>query len=454
MDFQKAVAISGKVYNFLKKINMQSYFKPDKIIDKYYPEVLSRLQTYSSCAKIAITSTNGKRTMASFLNKIIKENNQTIITNISNNADKTPVLTSILIELFKNDSIRDYYTMTFDEIELANYFSSMKFDYLVLNNIFYDQRDMLECIEKRRFIQNAIMLNSKLNLVVNADDAFLFEIDEIKNDTILNKKRKKILYGFNNVEFYNNADCLGQRSDILKCPNCGCDLIFDKHFYSHLGHYNCECGFRRPKPDVEADVTIFPNYLFLNVFYNGEKYAFKMPVGDLYNAYNALGAIALALQLNISRKTIASALEKYTPLKNRNELITNDNKNIKIKLTKNATSLSENLRELYYTKNYKVVFCLDDKEQDGIDTSWIWDSNFSALKGFENKIFVAGNRFDDMALRIKYAGVNPSLIVMDQTISHAIECCRWDLDDNENMLIITTPSLINCVEAAVKKCLQ
>ncbi len=454
MDFQKAVTISGNIYNFLKKFNLQDYFQLDKIIYNRYPEILSRLQTYSSNAKIAISSTNGKRITASFLNRIIEENNQTAISNIECGIKKMPVSTSIILEIAKNQQARDYYTMIFDEYELSQYFNSIRFDYLLLSNLFYDNRDLITREDKRKYIQNAIILNSKLNLVVNADDACLFEIDEIKNDTILSKKRRKILFGFNNIEFYNNAVDLGQRNDVLKCPNCGCDLVYDKHFYSHLGHYNCACGFRRPKPDIEADASIFPNYLFLNVFYKGEKYAFKAPVGDLYNAYNALGAIAVALELNIPRKIIAAALENYTPLKNRNELITIKNKNIKIKLTKNPVSLSENLRELYYTKNYKVVFCLNDMPEDGIDTSWIWDSNFSALKGFENKVFVSGNRFDDMALRLKYAGVNPSLIVMDQLVSHAVECCFWDLEENENMLIISTPSLIKDVEAAVKKCLQ
>lgn len=454
MDFQKAITISGKIYDFLKKVNLEGYFNLDQIIDDRYPELLSRIQAYCSNAKIAITATNGKRITASFLRRIIEENNQTLISNLEQDIKKMPVLTSIVLELAKNQDKHNYYTMIFDEYELASYFNSMKFDYLLLNNLFYDNKDLVSYKEKRKYIQSAVMLNSKLNLVVNADDACLFEIDEIKNDTILSKKRKKILFGFNNIEFYNNAVDLGQRNDILKCPNCGCDLVFDKHFYSHLGHYNCACGFRRPKPDIEADATVFPNYLFLNVFYKDEKYAFKMPVGDLYNAYNALGAIAVALELNIPRKTIALALEKYNPIKNRNELITINNKSIKIKLTKNPTSLSENLRELYYTKNYKVVFCLNDTVSDGIDTSWIWDSDFSALKGFENKIFVSGNRFDDLALRLKYAGVNPSLIIMDQAISHAVQCCFWDLEDGENMLIISTPSLIGDVESAIKKCLQ
>ena len=147
-------------------------------------------------------------------------------------------------------------------------------------------------------------------------------------------------------------------------------------------------------------------------------------------------------------------MPRHVKITHRDEVVDCKGKNIKIKVAKNPTSLSENLRELYYTKNYKVVFCLNDTKHDGIDTSWIWDANFKALERFENKVFVTGNRFDDMALRLKYAKVNPSLIVMDQSINHAIECCFWDLEEGENMLIITTPSLVNDVKSAIKKCLQ
>ena len=454
MDFQKALTISGKIYEFLKKFNLEGYFKIDDILDNYYPQILSRLQNYSNIAKVSICSTNGKKTLTTILNKIIETNNQTTFSNVNQKAQKNPILTSIILELNKSDENRDYYTMAFDEYELCAYFNSMKFDYLLLNNILYDHKDLISCEEKRKFIQNAIILNSKLNLVVNADDVYLYDIDTIKNDTILNKRRKKLLYGFNNIEFYNDANDLGQRNDVIKCPNCGCDLAFDKHFYSHLGHYNCDCGFRRPKPDIEAEATIFPNYLFLNVFYKEEKYAFKLPIGGLHNAYNALGAIAMAFELDIARKVISLACENYTPLELRDEIIEHKGKNIKIKMVKNPVSLSENLRELYYTKNNKLVFCLNDAPIDGVDTSWIWDANFSALSGFENKIFVCGNRFDDMALRLKYSGVNPTLIVMDQSISHAIECCFWDLDEGESMFIITTESIVNEVKNSIKKCLQ
>ena len=70
--------------------------------------------------------------------------------------------------------------------------------------------------EKREKIQNALVLNSKLKLIINADEPMFDKIDEIKNDTILNKKRSKFYYGFNNIEYGDKASLMEQSNDILK----------------------------------------------------------------------------------------------------------------------------------------------------------------------------------------------------------------------------------------------
>ena len=103
MNFQKAITISGKIYNLLERLNLQGYFQLDKFIDNYYPQVLSRLQTYCDISKIAVCSTNGKKTLISILNEIIQENNQTIISNVDKNANKNAILTSIVLELAKKE---------------------------------------------------------------------------------------------------------------------------------------------------------------------------------------------------------------------------------------------------------------------------------------------------------------------------------------------------------------
>ena len=56
-----------------------------------------------------------------------------------------------------------------------------------------------------------------------------------------------------------------------------------------------------------------------------------------------------------------------------------------------------------------------------------------------------------MALRLKYANVNPYLIVMEGSIKNAIQCCYWDLEKNETMLILATPSSIESIYEILKK---
>ena len=446
MDFNKVLNLTAKVYKLLEKFNYENILPIDNVVYNALPEVLSRLQTYSKIAKIAISSTNGKKTTTHILNQILNANENSYITNVTENAKLYPPITSIILELSQyykySDYFKDYYTMALDEFELAGYFTSIKFDYLLLNNLFNDQRDFCTLEEKRKTIQDALILNSDCTLIINADEPMFYHLDEKDKELITLKKMNKVFYGFTKIDVQDDEEFI-QKNDFLKCPICSCKLDYKKRYYSHIGQYDCECGFRRPELDISAEAKIFSDYSFLNVFYKDNKYVFKIPLGGVYNAYNALSAVALALTLGIERKVIAHALENYKRISARDEILKYEDKEIKIKVVKNPTSLSEALRELWGSKNIKAVFALNDELVDGDDTSWIWDSNFNSLKYFENRIYVCSNRVDDMTLRIKYAGVNPSLISMDTSVKNSVKCCFYELEKNERMIIFTTPSLVD-----------
>ena len=36
------------------------------------------------------------------------------------------------------------------------------------------------------------------------------------------------------------------------CPNCGRLLQYDYIHYNQIGHYHCECGFKREEPTYEV----------------------------------------------------------------------------------------------------------------------------------------------------------------------------------------------------------
>lgn len=454
MNFNFAITLINSIYEVSKKINPNILNSIDRIIDLKYPQIIARINNYCDIAKIAICSTNGKKSIVHFLKQIFKENNQTYYSNLKN-LTLNPIISSLISDIAKNKSkdetdwIKNYYLMAMSEFEIDSYLNCLNFDYLILNNIFDDHKFSLDKFEKRKKIMETIKLSPKTTLIINADDAMLFDIDE-KND----KKRKKIYFGFNSIEFLNQNEEYAQKNDILKCPNCGYDLEFEKRFYSHLGYYNCICGYKRPKLDISADVKIYDSYSLLNVTYLDNSYSFKIPFGGIDNVYNALAGISLALYLNLSRKVLTNVFENYIPLKAHDEIINIKNKNIKIKIIKNPTSLTEALREIKGKKNLKILFCLNDKIEDGIDTSWIWDSNFEVFKNYEDKIYVTGSRLDDMALRLKYAGIDPGFICMDTSIKNSIQCCFWDLESNEDMLILTVPSSLNSIYTTLNNSLQ
>ena len=57
------------------------------------------------------------------------------------------------------------------------------------------------------------------------------------------------------------------------------------------------------------------------------------------------------------------------------------------------------------------VCCLNDNSADGKDVSWIWDVNFEKLAEMDElipEIYVSGIRSGDMAVRLKYAGIDES----------------------------------------------
>ena len=53
---------------------------------------------------------------------------------------------------------------------------------------------------------------------------------------------------------------------------------------------------------------------------------------------------------------------------------------------------------------------INDNYADGRDVSWLWDAEFELLNDVSKSIVVSGTRAEDMALRLKYAGVEVNKI--------------------------------------------
>lgn len=148
---------------------------------------------------------------------------------------------------------------------------------------------------------------------------------------------------------------------------------------------------------------------------------------------NIQAALAALRFLGVSQDFSENALSDFKPAYGRGESVVYKNKKIQFFLAKNPASLSLNLGYLSQArgKNYdSLLFVLNDNIPDGRDVSWIYDVEPSLFPGAceGKKVFVAGKRCYDMAVRIDYSGVHVPSQNIFVSIKSAVSAISSDKD--------------------------
>lgn len=397
------------------------------IVLKICPNFLSYCSKYVKKSVITITGTNGKTTTAGLIASILEENNQKVVHNEKGANMLTGVANSLALDIapFKRF---DYYVLESDEAYLTKLYDYLPSNYLLVTNLFRDQLDRYgELDTTAKKIQEAIDKNPNLGLVLNADDPKVANFGE---------EHEKIYFGFNKVEIVSNSAVSHAPAENVNCPICQETLKYAGRFFAQQGHYYCDCGYKRPQCDYSGDVKIFDDYSILKISSAKGDFEFNFGLIGLYNAYNALGAISLGLELGYEQNQIQTALNSYHSIFGRAERLILQGHQVLIQLIKNPTGASEVLKTVDLSSN--ILIMINDNYADGRDVSWLWDADFEQLKNAENPIVVSGYRANDMAVRLKYAGVDASNIVVIPKITDSIEYLLNSLDINEKITILPT----------------
>jgi UDP-N-acetylmuramyl tripeptide synthase len=151
----------------------------------------------------------------------------------------------------------------------------------------------------------------------------------------------------------------------------------------------------------------------------------RLPLPGVYNVYNALAALATALRLGIGLEQAAGALEGVEAVFGRVETISVDEVDTSILLIKNPAGANEVMRTLRLEGDEGGIdlwLALNDRIADGRDVSWIWDADFELLAdGAVRRVVCAGTRAPEMALRLKYAGLDPATIEVEPSIEASLD---------------------------------
>jgi UDP-N-acetylmuramyl tripeptide synthase len=206
-------------------------------------------------------------------------------------------------------------------------------------------------------------------------------------------------------------------------------------YLGHLGHYHCpSCGQRRPSPTVFARSVTLEGVRaasFRLVTPEGEAEV-VLALPGLYNVYNALAAAALAVALDVPLEDIVAGLQSTKAAFGRAETVRVHGRPARILLVKNPAGANEVLRTLaLQSGRHDLLGVLNDKTADGHDVSWIWDADFELLAGRIRLATCSGTRAPELALRLKYAGVDPARIRVIDGLSEALAKASSERPDSD-----------------------
>jgi lipid II isoglutaminyl synthase (glutamine-hydrolysing) len=196
-------------------------------------------------------------------------------------------------------------------------------------------------------------------------------------------------------------------ADFPRCPRCDGELSYACVYYAHLGHWACGgCGLSRPEPHVRV-TKIGPagsSSTRLHVTAGTAQTVLEIPLPGLYNGYNALAAMAAAVQCRLPDWTLA-AVEQVTAGSGQMEHVRVSGHDVYLTVAENATGYTEVLRAVLGDGEPKrLLLGLGECAGQQPDTSWIWDVDFESVTGLAPAPVISGTKAAALAVRLKYAG--------------------------------------------------
>ncbi len=368
----------------------------------FVPDSLRQLHS-----TITITGTNGKTTTTAALCALARAAGQPVLTNPTGSNLERGLAAALLPHVNWTGKVRNAAhlraVLELDEWAFASLAPTVQPRVAVFLNLFRDQLDRYGEVDRTAAAwQEAIdRLHPSATVVANADDPAVVAVAR-------NHRGPLLFFG---ADVQSSATTPDAWADVRRCPLCDGRLDWDRVVYAHLGSYRCQsCGFSRPNPDVR--ITDFQPHGLAGSSYrlvtpdSAGHIQVKLP--GLYNAYNLAAAVAGAQAAGIPSSDAKDVLETFQPAFGRAETIQAPGTTITLLLVKNPTGANQTLDLLRSEPEpLDTLVLLNDGVADGEDVSWIWDVEFERLS--PRRLFVGGRRAEDLALRLKYAGVVPTV---------------------------------------------
>ena len=400
------------------------------IVPRIDPTALTTITRRLRLGTVIVSGTNGKTTTTRLISHILRGAGVRPLHNRAGANLVTGLITAVVQQTALNGRPRaDLGLFEVDEATVPAALRHVRPRAVLLTNLFRDQLDRYGEVHFVADLWTKALagLPPDATVILNADDPLVASLGadlEARQGGSPGPERGRTLLRFGVGDVTAGTADVPHASDARLCPLCGAAYRYTVAFYGHLGHYACSgCGAARPMPDVEAthvelvgdDATVVTIRTPRGVL------EARLSLPGLYNVYNALAATAACLALGQELDAIRRGLETFTAAFGRLERIAVEGRELFLALVKNPVGFGEVLRTILRPAGERhLLIIINDLYADGTDISWLWDVDFERLQGRVATAVCAGLRADDMAVRLKYAGVPTDRVVVQPDLRAAL----------------------------------
>lgn len=375
-------AIGKSVRNLTRLRGTGGQALPGLVVERLLPNYLANMLKQLPEGVVIITGTNGKTTTTKMVVELLGFNGKRVLTNPTGSNFTRGIISSLTQQAKVTGHLPfDIGVFELDEAYARHFVAQVKPRWVLALNVMRDQLDRFGELDTAAKMIADTMAEATEGVIVNDDDARLVA----------------------------HAKESGQHTMYF-----GVSEKLRRYFPvdDELVAVDGKKAKRKPHQRI-VELVDFKGqdatYAMGNL-----KHKVNLQITGQHNFQNAAAALALtyALLPHASSKHLIQQLASVAPAFGRGQRFTlKDGSTLELILVKNPAGFRQALAS-YPVAQKPVMFAVNDNYADGRDTSWLWDVDFSALKG-KGIPLTSGTRAADMALRLSYDGIKVKQVEPD-----------------------------------------